>query len=486
MTRIGKGGIRPYSKKESTRKKPLMPLEILPKAIVLPLRSPCGGELRPVITVGDVVKRGELVAMPQNELGFSLYSGISGKVVAISHQPHPLFELCLSIVIKNDFQDSAVSHESFPDIESLSQEQVLTLLEERGLRSVDPDETPVHVKVMEGRGRVDTLIINACEAEPYLTADHRLLLERQDLIISGAKLLAYALGAVQIVVALQGDKLDAIEDLEENMNWDRESMRIRTLPTRYPFGNEKLLVSFVTGVEVPVGKGWHHAHCAVFSLATTYAVGNAIVRGEMQTHRAITVSGSGVKRPRNFWLPIGTSLKTALENAEGIRADDMALLLLGGPMTGVAQENLRAPILVGSPGLLAFGSRDIPPHLLKKEENTKRTPCIRCGHCLSVCPMHLMPLSIYKEMERDYPRKEELLSLGTLTCIGCGSCNFRCPSRLPLAQSINKGQFFCVDEVTVEKDIKIYAPSEKKESKGEGNGKWGNVFLSKKKRGKKP
>ncbi len=458
MPRLKRGGIRPFSKKEITRRKPLMSPESPVGKITLPLRTPTGAILTPVVAVGDVVKQGELLAFPEKDNAVPLYSGIPGKIVEISHQPHPYFEVAPSLVIENDHSEEIEEHEAFLHPDKLSQEQILNLLKERGIRNTDPWETPVHLKIMENRGKVDTLIIDATEAEPYLTADHRLLLERQDMVVTGAKLLADTLGASDIVVALQGDKLDAIEELEENLSWDSSFMRVRTLPTRYPMGHEKILVASVTGKELTPQEKPYDAHCAVFPVSTAHAVGEAILRGVVQTHRAVTVSGSAVQRPRNFWLPLGTSLENTLLQAEGMR-NDLALLLLGGPMTGISQRDLRCPVLLSNSAVLAFGSRDLPKHL--EQETPATMPCIRCGHCLKVCPMGLMPLEIYKAMTKGNPSPNKVSSLGAEGCIGCGACNYRCPSRLPLVQEISKAQQLLETQPTPESDVKIYDPPEK-------------------------
>ncbi len=460
--RQNKGGIHPLSKKENTKKKPLMTLEVPPTHLILPLRCPSGYQLRPVVQKGDRVRWGEMVAVPEEEEGVPLYSGVSGKVVEIGQEPHPLFGWESSLVIENDFENRQEIHQSYPNPEDLSQEQLLAIIKERGVRGMSGKDHPIHHKIRNYRGKIDRVIINVAECEPYLTGDHRLLLERQDLVVAGAKIIAHILGAVEIVVAMQGDKLDAIEDLEKTLGWDKSWMRIRTLPTRYPFGEAKQVVRLVTGTEIPSGEGCAYAGCAVFNIASTHAVGEAVVKGLPQTHRAITVAGGMVQRPRNFWVPIGTPLSCLFENAGKLK-ETPALVLLGGPMTGQEQQNLSAPMLVNSPGLLALGTEEVPGALLKKQRET--TPCIRCGHCLTVCPMHLRPYLVYQQIER--PRRKKLESLQPQDCIHCGCCNYRCPAGLPLAQAMEKAGQFLLEGVppTAEEDVKIYIPLPKKRAK---------------------
>lgn len=465
MTRLFKGGIHPPSKKENTRKKPLCSLDVAPSRLVLSLACSLGKDLEPVVSVGQQVAAGQVVARPaQGEEGVPLYTGVSGKVVEIDHEPNPICGWAPSIVIENDFLGTREEHQAYPNPEELSQEQLLALIQERGLRSMSHQDSPVWTKVMEGRGKIDTLIINAAECEPYLTADYRLLLERQDLVVAGGKLLAYAMGAEKIVVAIQGDKLDALEELEKTIGWDKETMTVRTLPTCYPFGEEKQVIRFVTRREIPSQGKLHQAHCGVFNIATVYAVGEAILKGLPQTHRAITVTGGAVQRPRNLWVPIGTPFQCLVDNAGGFR-ENPGVVLAGGPMTGVAQQDLRVPVLVHTPGLLALGQEEIPPHL--REKSPAIHPCIHCGHCLTVCPMHLSPHQIYRLMARGTPKK--LAPYHPQDCMQCGCCNYRCPANLPLAETIAQAKKLFEEKPLPETDVKIYARHQVKEKKP---GRW--------------
>lgn len=463
MARIWKGGIHPLGKKEITRKKPLLPLDLPPKRIVLPLRSPEGFLVTPVVKAGAVVKWGEKIAEPEDDQGVALFASVSGVVVDIDHEPHPLFGWTPSIVIENDRQMTPETYPTHP-LDKLDQKEILDLVKARGIRGMARDNAPIHQKILATQGKVDTLIVNATECEPYLTADHRLLLERHEMVISGSLLLAKATGAKEIVLAIQGDKIDAIEALEHSEAWDKTRMRVHTIPTRYPFGHEKQVLRFVTGVEIPSGQDNLFARAVVFNVATAYAVAEGLLEGKPQTHRAITMAGGAIQRPRNFWLPIGTPMSCIIENAEGLR-ENPAVILSGGPMTGVSQRDLRAPILVNTPGILALSPWEVPGHLLEKNRPTM--PCIGCGHCLSVCPMHLTPNQVYKEM--DAPRRKGIAPLHPEDCISCGCCNYRCPAHLPLAQTMQAAQEFLKGEkpAEVEPDVKVYVPlKEDKKKKG--------------------
>lgn len=456
--RLFQGGIHPSNRKESTKNKPLLPLTIQPSYIALPMLDDSGDLYHPLVELGDPILWGQKVAEPATADGVPLYSGISGVVKAITQHPHPILGMTLSLIIENDHKNTKEAHPNYPYPQELTQEQVITILRVRGLRGMARNSSAVCNKVMEGRGKIDTLIINACECEPYLSGDHRILLEGQELIIAGSKLLAYAMGAKQIVVALQGDKLDAMEELEQHKTWDSSFMRIRTLPSRYPLGEEHQVVRFVTRKELRPNQPSYLAHCGVFNVSTAHAVGDCFLKGKVQTHRAVTVAGGGLQRARNFWVPIGTPFDCVLDNVEGLR-EDVVTVLSGGPMSGVPQKDLSVPVLVNTQGILALASWEVPKHLQKKTKN--HFPCIHCGHCLTVCPQHLRPYLIYQTMTQ--PKKPKLPTLHPQDCIGCGCCNYRCPAHLPLAQSVQEAKRYVEAlEGDRESDVKIYDPKKVK------------------------
>lgn len=433
MIRLFRGGIHPYGKKESTRKKSLIPAVSPPSRIILPLCTPTDDILNPVVAVGDVVKLGQMVAQVEEGDTVPLYSGVSGTVTKIGLEPHPLFEKAPAIVISNDFKNTETQLYSYDKPETLRPEQIMDMLCERGVRGMSRQERPVHLKLAEHRGKIDTLILNGVECEPYITADYRLILDRLEMVIRGSQILAQCLEVSRLVFAVQGDKLDAMESLESSPLWNKETMSVQAVPTRYPYGEEKQVIRLVTGQELPKGSSSLQGNCVVFNIATAFAVGEAILKGKPQTHRVVTVSGAAVKRPRNIWIPIGSPLESVFVNGEGMKEE--AQILLGGPMTGLPQRDLRAPLLVSSSALLALSKQEIPKHLWEGSPPSTM-PCIGCGHCLPVCPMHLMPNVVYRHMNKTHQNPAILAKFQPKDCIACGCCNYRCPSHLPLAQTM--------------------------------------------------
>ena len=421
------GGVFPATRKESTRRKPLNPLSVSPEEIAIPLLMCADGPSTPLVRPGDRVLRGQPVAKWGEEGGAAAHAGISGRVTALEDRPHPWGGTSPAIIIRNDGQDTP--WEGRPEPLTL-REANLTLLMERvqwaGIVGMGGGAYPAWKKLDQAAGRVNTLIINAAECEPYVTADHRLLLERAKYIIQGGELLARCLGASHVVLVTEGDKLNAVESLERRLRRNK-LVRLCTVRTRYPLGAEKQIVQTVTGREVPPGGSPLDVKCVVFNVATVYAIQDAFFRGHPLTHRAVTVTGGAITRPRNLWVPIGTSWHTLLEACGGLR-EDAQLMVTGGPMMGVELPSLDAPVLKSTNSLVCLTSPERKPE-------SAGSVCIRCGKCVDRCPMHLAPTFIRQALKAN-----DLAALAKLhpeDCNACGCCSFICPAQIPLVETVS-------------------------------------------------
>ena len=345
-------------------------------------------------------------------------------------RPHPWGGSSPAIVIRNDGQDTL--WDGWPEPLTL-REANLTLLTERvqaaGVVGMGGGGYPAWKKLDEAAGRVDTLIINAAECEPYVTADHRLLLERAKYILQGGELLARCLGASHVALVTEGDKLNAVESLERRLRKNK-LVRLCTVRTRYPLGAEKQIVQAVTGREVPPGGSPLDVKCVVFNVATVYAIQDAFFRSRPLTHRAVTVTGGAVVRPRNLWVPIGTPWNTLLEACGGLR-EQVDLLLIGGPMMGIRLSTLDAPVMKSTNSLVCLTTPERKP-------DTPGSVCIRCGKCVDSCPMHLAPTFIRQAVQQN-----DLSALSRLhpqDCISCGCCSFICPAQIPLVEAVSQAK----------------------------------------------
>ena len=417
------GGVHLEGRKEGTRRKEIAIPEAQPQVLVIPLHMHAGQPCQPLVKPGDPVTVGQPIAREEHML---IHAGVSGKVTAVEPRPHPWGGQRMAIVIENDGQDTPWPQApEGADWQELSEQDIITRIALAGVVGMGGGGYPTADKIITARGRVDTLIINAAESEPYMTADHRLLLERSEQLLIGMHILLKAAGVKNGVVAVEGNKLNAAEMLERTGRRKGLACRVCAIPSRYPLGAEKQVVKAVTGREVPPGGNAIDAHCVVFNVATAYAVYEAVVLGKALTHRTVTVTGAAVARPRNLWVPIGTPVRDLIAAAGGLR-EQPGLVVMGGPMTGIDQPDLDAPIIKTAPGVVCMMNWELAE---EKEESV----CIRCGRCVSVCPMHLMPLLVDKELKLGGDVKE-LKRLNTQDCIGCGSCSYSCPCSIPLVE----------------------------------------------------
>lgn len=425
------GGVHPKENKQATSGAATVSLREPVGRVVLPMSMHVGPPCKPVVAVGDEVKVGQVIGEPTG-LGAPIHASVSGKVVAVEPRPHTGGSPVMAVVIENDALDTPAPPLERPaPPEELTPEQVVELVRQAGLTGMGGAAFPTHVKLSSAIDKVDTLILNGAECEPYITADHRLMVEQPEKVLAGGRVLMRALGLTKFIIGIEANKPDAVAALREREPLRGGEVEVRALRVRYPQGSEKQLIQNITGRKIPPGGLPASVGCAVFNVATAAAVWDAVNEGKPLTHRIVTVTGRGVLEPKNLYVPLGTPIETLIEACGGTRGAP-GRVLCGGPMMGVAQYDLTAPIVKGANAILVLNRREY-----KKVPATEPI-CIRCGRCVKACPMRLTPLYLHQRTAAGRP--EELEDLRILDCIECGACAFACPAHIPLVQSIRSGK----------------------------------------------
>lgn len=421
------GGVHPDGHKDMSAAAPLTAMP-LPAQVVIPLRQHIGAPCKPLVSVGDTVRMGQKIG-DGDGLCVPVHASVSGTVEAIEDRPHPGGGLCLSVVIKNDFlntPDPAMKHRSSP--EELSSEELIDIIHDAGLVGMGGAAFPTAVKSQTGVGKVDTVILNACECEPYITADDMLIRTKPMDVLRGLAVLARILDPGEIVIAIEDNKTEAIDVLKKHLE-KIPDIQLKVLPTRYPQGAEKQLIQAVTGRQVPSGGLPKDVGCAVFNTASAAAVCRAVYDGIPVYERIVTVTGEAVKQPRNLTVRVGASFQEVINAAGGLRGD-VWKVLSGGPMMGIAQSDLSVPITKATNAVLCLSSA--------QNGESSNPVCIRCGKCVEVCPIRLEPLYLYR-----YANAGDLNALKRLhmmDCIECGCCAYACPGKVPLVEGFRKGK----------------------------------------------
>lgn len=423
-----KGGVHPRDSKALSASKPIQNAPLLETYTVI-MHQNIGAPPELLVKKGDEVKKGGLLAKGSGFVSVPLHSPTSGTVKAIDKCPGPTGLHVPAIEIEADGEDEWGSPlEPIVDWQTADPAELNQRVWDAGVVGMGGAGFPAHVKLAPPEGKViDTLILNGAECEPYLTADHRLMLEQAEDVVLGAAIIARILGLETAVIGVEDNKPDAIEKLKEVAG--KYNVTVQGLPVNYPQGAEKQLIYAVTGREVPIGGLPMDVHCVVQNVASAVAIAEAVVRGHPSIERITTVTGKPVVHPGNWRFRIGTPVEKALELTGGVN-EQPAKLLLGGPMMGIAQNSLGVTVMKNTSGILLIASDEVSLYTSE--------PCIRCGRCVEVCPMSILPATISQAVENK--RFDWAEELNVLACIECGSCSYVCPSHRPLNQHFKRGK----------------------------------------------
>jgi len=418
LLRTFKKGVHLLESKITAKEK--IVIAALPKKVVIPLQQHIGAPCEPLVKVGDYVKKYQKIGDSKAPISAPVHASISGKVIAIKEYPHPLGKDILSVVIGGDDKDEEMTSEK-KDIDKLSKEKLMEIIREAGIVGLGGATFPTHIKLNPPKEKkVDTLIINGAECEPYLTTDHRIMLEFPDEIIKGIRIIQKIIQLKKIFIGIEENKKDSIRLLQ---NKD-PSIKVILLKTKYPQGAEKILIKTITNKEVPSGGLPMDVGVIVQNIATVKTIHDAVYESKPLIERVITVTGA-VKKPKNMLVRIGTPIKDIIQQCGGYFGEPRKIIF-GGPMMGIAQKTDEAPVIKGTCGILVQNKQTIN---LEKESY-----CIKCAKCVDVCPINLMPILIAKASEN---KKFDLArEYGALDCFECGCCAYICPSKIPLVQKI--------------------------------------------------
>lgn len=417
-----KGGIHPaYNKHytESLKIEDMAPV----KQVVIPMSMHIGAPCTPVVNKDDKVKMGQLIGQAGGFVSANIHASVSGTVTAVEKRLTSDGRMTMCVIIENDFADTPSDEMKAHAVDKLTEKDIKGIIGSAGLVGLGGATFPTHVKLSPPEGtKIDYVIINGAECEPYLTSDDALMKEYPEKVIGGLKIIMKVLGQSKGYIGIEANKPEAIGAMEKLAD---ETVEVYTLDTKYPQGSEKHLITAITGREVPSGALPSAVGCVVSNAATAAAVYDAVMTGKPVYERLVTITGSGIKEPKVLKVRVGTMVGEIIDYCGGL-TDDIKKVVLGGPMMGFAQYTTDVPATKGTSGILCLNEKDAA---IPEPSN-----CIKCGKCVDACPMHLMPLYIAAYSQRiNYEKAEEY---NALDCIECGSCAYVCPAKRPLVSAI--------------------------------------------------
>ncbi len=416
-------GVHPPESKDETSGLPIRQFPFAP-VLIVPLLQHMGKPALPVVQEGQEVTRGQRIGRPDGFMSVSMHAPASGRVRRIALAPSISGRMVPSVYLEPFPGSTQEVMEGTPcPLDSATPDEIVAAIQDVGVVGLGGAAFPTHVKLKIPEGKyVDTLIINGAECEPYLTTDHRVMLEQSDDIFSGIRYLMKVTGAPRTIIGVEANKPDAAEHLRANLPADLPAT-VEVLRVKYPQGAEKMLITALLGREVPSGGLPIDVHALCVNVATTAEIGRLLPRGRGIQERVITITGPAVRRKGNYRIPIGTPLRFLLDHV-GV-AEDVNRVFLGGPMMGAAASSLDISITKGTSGVTAFTDTEA------ERTHPREFPCIRCGYCVDACPIFLNPSQLgMLALNGEHLRMAEEHNL--MDCFECGSCSFVCPSHIPL------------------------------------------------------
>lgn len=424
-----KKGIHPSESKEFTEEKAIQ--SFFPAGdLIFPMVQHIGAPCKPIVAKGDKVLLGQKIGEAQGFVSVPIHSSVSGVVKDVTDVLHPSGMKVQGIIIENDGQYTEIDTiHPRERIESLTRAELIDIIKEAGIVGMGGAAFPTHVKLSPPPDKkIDYIIVNGAECEPYLTSDHRVMLEETDRIVMGLKIILSLFPEAKGIIGIEDNKIDAIEAMKKASE-NTENISVMVVKSKYPQGAEKQLIFSTTKRVVPSGGLPSDVGCIVHNIDTVVAIHRAVYRGRPLMRRIVTVSGGAIKTPQNFKVRIGTSFREIIEAAGGF-TEEPAKVIAGGPMMGIALYSLDVPIVKASSSILCLTKAETK---LEDERN-----CIRCGKCVSHCPMNLLPLELNKYALNG--ADELFQKYRGMDCIECGACSYICPSKRHLLQSMRSAK----------------------------------------------
>jgi electron transport complex protein RnfC len=419
----------------------------IPRKVILPLLQHTGSPAEPIVSSGSIVSVGDIIAKPSGRVSAAIHASISGKVTKVSYSPTRLQPRTLSVTIEaqggEDQEIKTLTPRRDPD--TLSKEELLNIVEDAGIVGMGGAVFPAHVKLSPPATKpIDTVILNGAECEPYISCDHRLMLEKPKEILKGLEIIAKILGAKAAYVAIEDNKQSAIYVMEKAIQPPSRPrlvgrprhkdnytpVKVVPLHAKYPQGAEKQIIKALLDRDVPAGGLPMDVGCVVHNVATAYAIYEAVTAGKPLIERMVTVTGSCVMESLNIWVRIGTMLTDLVEHIGGL-AKEPSRIIVGGPMMGIAQYTMDIPVTKGFGAVIFQSNEDI--------DLSPESVCIRCGRCVDSCPMGLVPTALMYRVKKE--NFGEAGDMGIANCYECGACAYTCPAKIPLLDYMKYGKY---------------------------------------------